>query len=49
LEDLATHRRLTLDAFGSGNAKVFAKFLDVMTSDATPTSVRPPDLRKATP
>ena len=28
LEDLATHRRLTLDAFGSGNAKVFAKFLD---------------------
>jgi putative photosynthetic complex assembly protein len=34
LEDLATNRRLTLDAFGSGNAKVFAKFLDVKTSDA---------------
>ncbi len=28
LEDLTTQRRLTLDAFGSGNAKVFAKFLD---------------------
>jgi putative photosynthetic complex assembly protein len=44
LEDLATQRRLTLDAFGSGNAKVFAKFLDVKTSDA-----RTPDLGKATP
>jgi putative photosynthetic complex assembly protein len=27
LEDLATNRRLTLDAFGTGNAKVFEKFL----------------------
>jgi putative photosynthetic complex assembly protein len=27
LEDLATNRRLTLEAFGSGNAKVFEKFL----------------------
>jgi putative photosynthetic complex assembly protein len=44
LEDLATHRRLTLDAFGSGNAKVFAKFLDVKTSE-----VKTPDLRKPTP
>jgi putative photosynthetic complex assembly protein len=33
LEDLATHRRLTLDAFGSGNAKVFAKFFDAKVSD----------------
>jgi putative photosynthetic complex assembly protein len=44
LEDLATHRRLTLDAFGSGNAKVFAKFLDVKTSHAIQ-----PDLRKPAP
>jgi putative photosynthetic complex assembly protein len=44
LEDLATQRRLTLDAFGSGNAKVFAKFLDVKTSDA-----RTPAIGKATP
>ncbi len=33
LEDLATQRRLTLDAFGSGNAKVFAKFLDAKFAD----------------
>jgi putative photosynthetic complex assembly protein len=33
LEDLATQRRLTLDAFGSGNAKVFAKFLDAKLLD----------------
>jgi putative photosynthetic complex assembly protein len=32
LEDLATNRRLTLDAFGSGNAKVFAKFFDAKVS-----------------
>jgi putative photosynthetic complex assembly protein len=44
LEDLATQRRLTLDAFGSGNAKVFAKFLDVKTSHATQ-----PEMRKPTP
>ncbi len=44
LEDLATHRRLTLDAFGSGNAKVFAKFLDVKTSE-----VKTPEPRKPTP
>jgi putative photosynthetic complex assembly protein len=34
LEDLTTQRRLTLDAFGSGNAKVFARFFDGKTVDA---------------
>jgi putative photosynthetic complex assembly protein len=49
LEDLATHRRLTLDAFGSGNAKVFAKFLDVKTSDAGMPTQRATDQKKAMP